>query len=126
MYGMVGTVPVPARDPRMGFPRDGLAVALVGAFEPSLAGSELEKLRGGLSATLPQVDLLEQAQVIARVREAVRDGLFLSAHDVSDGGLAVALAECCIATGIGLSADLGSLIEGMAEARGGADPAAIA
>jgi phosphoribosylformylglycinamidine synthase len=35
------------------------------------------------------------------VREAVRDGLVASAHDVSEGGLAVALAECCIAGGVG-------------------------
>ena len=47
------------------------------------------------------MDLERQGRALGVVREAVRSGLVASAHDVSDGGLAVALAECCIAGGLG-------------------------
>ena len=43
------------------------------------------------------------------VREAVRDGMLQAAHDVSDGGLACALAECAIAGGVGVEVDLSAL-----------------
>jgi phosphoribosylformylglycinamidine synthase subunit PurL len=45
------------------------------------------------------------------VRNAVRQDLLTSAHDVSDGGLACALAECGIAAGVGVEADLDPLVE---------------
>jgi phosphoribosylformylglycinamidine synthase subunit PurL len=99
--GMVGKLPDPARAPVSGFGDEGHTIALVGPFEPSLAGSELEKLRGGLASELPAVDLAAQAEALAAVRDAVRSGAVASAHDVSEGGLACALAECCIQGGIG-------------------------
>ena len=48
IVGMVGKLPEPAAVPRVGFAEEGHAIALVGMFEPALAGSELEKLRGRL------------------------------------------------------------------------------
>jgi len=111
IVGMVGIVADPAAVPAAGFAREGDEVALVGPFRPSLAGSELEKLRGGLSEGLPEVDL--DAQVCAN--EVVRDWAprLVSAHDISDGGLAVALAECCIAGGIGARIELPDADEAM-------------
>ena len=44
----------------------------------------------------------------AAVRSAIAGGLLASAHDLSDGGLGVAAAECCIASGLGASLDLPS------------------
>jgi phosphoribosylformylglycinamidine synthase subunit PurL len=76
-------------------------VALVGPFRPALEGSELEKLRGRLAGGLPAVDLAEQAGALAALREAARNGSLATVHDVADGGVAVALAECCIEGGIG-------------------------
>jgi phosphoribosylformylglycinamidine synthase len=104
VVGMVGKLPDPERAPVSAFTEPGLVVALVGAFRPSLAGSELEKLRGGLSDGLPEVDLDEQARTLSAVREAIRSGLVEAAHDVSEGGLAVALAEMAIPTRIGVHA----------------------
>jgi phosphoribosylformylglycinamidine synthase len=101
VVGMVGWLPDPERVPAAGFAEEGHAIALLGPFAPSLLGSELEKLRGGLSGELPEVDLERQARALGVLREAVRSGLVASAHDVSEGGLAVALAECCIAGGRG-------------------------
>jgi phosphoribosylformylglycinamidine synthase len=104
VVGMVGKLPDPAKAPGSAFTDAGLAVALIGAFRPSLAGSELEKLRGALSDGLPQVDLQEQARTLQAVRAAARSGLLRTAHDVAEGGLAVALAEAAIAGGIGVRA----------------------
>jgi len=94
-------VPDPASVPRAGFAEPGHAVALVGPFEPALEGSELEKLHGRLADSLPGVDLEAQAAALASLRDAVRGGDLATVHDVSEGGLAVTLAECCIEGGVG-------------------------
>jgi phosphoribosylformylglycinamidine synthase subunit PurL len=101
IVGMVGKLPDPRAVPRLGFAEEGHAVALVGPFAPAVAGSELEKLRGGLAEGLPRVDLQAQADALVRLSGAVREGRLATIHDVSDGGLACALAECCIAGGMG-------------------------
>ena len=98
---MVGKLPEPSAVPRTGFAEEGHAIALVGMFEPALDGSELEKLRGRLASSLPPLDLAAHADALVRVRAAVRGGELPTAHDVSEGGLACALAECCVAGGIG-------------------------
>jgi phosphoribosylformylglycinamidine synthase subunit PurL len=110
VIGMVGELPDPATASGIAF-APGDAVALVGPFAPSLAGSELAKLRGELGpglAALPS-DLVRAA--IELVREGVRAGRLRCAHDVSDGGLACALAECAIAGGVGVRADLDPMVE---------------
>jgi phosphoribosylformylglycinamidine synthase len=101
IVGMVGSLPAPESVPRIGFAREGDAVALVGPFEPALAGSELDKLRGRLGDSLPAVDLTAQASALSELRSAVRAGDLATVHDISEGGLAVALAECCIEGGVG-------------------------
>jgi phosphoribosylformylglycinamidine synthase subunit PurL len=106
VVGIVGKLPDPALAPVNSFTRSGLVVALAGVFRPSLAGSELEKLRGGMADALPPVDLEEQARATAAIREAARSGLVVAAHDVAEGGLAVALAEMAIPGRIGIAADL--------------------
>jgi phosphoribosylformylglycinamidine synthase len=102
VVGLVGKLPDAARAGRGGFVREGDAIALVGPFEPSLIGSELAKLRGEAPAgALPVLDRRAAGVAHALVREAVRAGRVASAHDISEGGLAVALAECCSAGGLG-------------------------
>jgi phosphoribosylformylglycinamidine synthase subunit PurL len=110
VVGMVGELPDPERAGGIAFREEGHQIALLGPFAPSLAGSELEKLRGGLADGLPVADLALHAEHLARVREAVRGGAVSSAHDVSEGGLACALAESCIAGGIGARVDLAPLL----------------
>jgi phosphoribosylformylglycinamidine synthase subunit PurL len=92
--------------PRIGFAELGHAIALVGPFEPRLEGSELEKLHGRLATSLADVDLAEQARALEALREAVRGGELLTVHDIADGGVAVAVAECCIAGGLGARLEL--------------------
>jgi phosphoribosylformylglycinamidine synthase II len=109
VVGMVGELPDPARSGQLGFAQAGDAVALLRAsWAPSEAGSELAKLRGEpLEGALPAADLGEIKALHAAVRQGVRSGALRSAHDVGEGGLAVALAECCIAGGIGARVALG-------------------
>jgi phosphoribosylformylglycinamidine synthase subunit PurL len=114
VVGMVGELPDAGAAAPSGFAREGDAIALVGPFSPSLAGSELAKLRGELGPGLPEPDVAAVAAACATVREAVRAGRFSSAHDVSDGGLAVALAEAAIASAgganLGCRVDLSPLV----------------
>ena len=108
VVGMVGELPDPARSGRLGFSVEGDAVALISAsWAPSEVGSELAKLRGeSLSGSLPTAELGAVRALHAAVRQAVRSGALRSAHDVAEGGVAIALAECCIAGGIGASVTL--------------------
>ena len=110
VVGMVGELPDAARAPGMA-PRAGDRLVLVGPFAPSLAGSELAKLRGELDQGLALPSIPAVAKALAFVREAVREGGISAAHDVSDGGFACALAEMAIAGGIGAEVDLDDLVE---------------
>ncbi len=110
VVGMVGELPDPARAPGLA-PREGDRLLLVGLFAPSLAGSELAKQRGELDTGLPQPAIEPVAAALGLVRELVREGVPSAAHDVSDGGLACALAEMAIAAGHGIEADLDPLVE---------------
>ena len=85
-------------------------VALIGPFAPSLQGSELAKLRGELSAGLPSFDLPAARRTFELVREAVRSGAVTSAHDVSEGGIACAVAESALWGAVGVSLDLEPLM----------------
>ena len=110
VVGMVGELPDPAKVPGLA-PRAGDRLLLVGPFAPSLAGSELAKQRGELDSGLPQPEIGPVAAALALVRELVRESAPTAAHDVSDGGLAAALAEMAIAGGIGIDVDLDPLVE---------------
>jgi phosphoribosylformylglycinamidine synthase len=79
------------------FPEAGLAVVLLGENREALGGSEWLALRRGLEAGAPPaVDLEHEQRLVALLGAAVARRLVHSAHDVADGGLAVALAECMI------------------------------
>jgi phosphoribosylformylglycinamidine synthase len=80
------------------FLEDGLAILLLGETREELGGSEWLALRRGLEAGLtPRVDLAHEARLHSLLAEGVRTGVLVTAHDVSSGGLAVALAECAFA-----------------------------
>ena len=60
----------------------------------------------GTVAGRPSLDLEAEAKTQALVRDAIGQGLIKSAHDVSEGGLAVAVAESCVIGSIGATLDL--------------------
>jgi phosphoribosylformylglycinamidine synthase len=109
VIGMVGELPDPMRTAGVALAEED-AIALAGPFTPALAGSELAKQRGELGLGLGQFEVEAVAASIENVRAAVRAGRLRVAHDVSDGGLACALAECAIAGGVGVEADLEPLL----------------
>jgi len=90
----------------MAFQAAGDEVFLLGAgleaTAATLAGSEYLREVHGVVAGRPQIDLELEAGVQRACLEGIRSGLLHSAHDCSHGGLAVALAECCIESGLGL------------------------
>ncbi len=112
VVGMVGELPDARVAGRLGWAGEGDAIAVVRAsgWAPSAQGSELSKLRGeALATSLPAADLGELAALHAAVRQGVRSGVLRSAHDIAEGGLAVALAECCLTAGMGAAVDLSAL-----------------
>jgi phosphoribosylformylglycinamidine synthase subunit PurL len=111
VVAMVGELPDPGQACGSAFATEGDAIGLLGPFSPTLAGSELAKLHGELGMGLPQPEIGAVAAACGKVREAVRAGLLSSAHDISDGGLACALAESAIAGEVGCSIDLQPLRE---------------
>ena len=98
VVGIVGKLPRAARAGRLGFAEEGDAIALVGPFEPSAVGSELSKLRG--LPPVGELPAIRRREDPGRARGgpvAGAVGRVRSAHDVAEGGVAVALAECCVA-----------------------------
>ncbi len=123
VIGMVGRLPDARLAGRLGFQHAGDEIALVGPFAPSLAASELAKLRGeALPDGLAEVDVGAVRTAHIAVREAVRASALSSAHDIAEGGLAVALAECCLAGGVGARVELGELSARAVEALFGEGP----
>jgi phosphoribosylformylglycinamidine synthase subunit PurL len=102
VVGMVGKLPDARRTGSLGFANAGDKIALIGGFHPSRDGSELAKLHGSAPAgALPAKDVAAIRATHEQIREGVNSGAFVSAHDIAEGGIAVALAECAISGGIG-------------------------
>ena len=109
--GIVGLVPDCDKTVHSAFPRAGLRVALLGVNRGELGGSEyLNALHGKTAGRPPSLDLAAEARLQGLVRGLVREQIVASAHDCAEGGLAVALAECCVMgeRAVGASLDLSS------------------
>ncbi|HZR71142.1 MAG TPA: phosphoribosylformylglycinamidine synthase subunit PurL [Burkholderiales bacterium] len=106
---MVGLLPRVERYVTPWFKAEGDIVVLLGRTREELGGSEYLKIVHGLvKGTPPWIDLRLERSVQQTCLKAAEKGILRSAHDISDGGLAVALAECCIA---GPEKPLGARIE---------------
>jgi len=117
VVGVVGLIDVlDRRPPGVGLV-EGAGVFLLAAGDPSaatgLAGSRWAADRGHRGGELPALDLAHHARLCDTVRSLVDDHVLAGVHDVSDGGLGVALAEMAIASGVGFHVDLpGSVASG--------------
>lgn len=100
--GLVGLLPDVARHATMRFRREGDVVLLLGGPAVSVEGSIYQRdLLGEAPMSLPPMDLDLELAVQDAVRRLIAEGLVDSAHDLSDGGLACALAEMAIAGSLG-------------------------
>ena len=98
--GMVGLLPDADKRVTLGFKSEGDLIYLIGDGEPTLGGSEyMAVVHGQEVGRPPTLDMEAEKRLQAFLRDAINQGLLQSAHDVSDGGLSVALAECCLAEG---------------------------
>ncbi|MCR4266279.1 phosphoribosylformylglycinamidine synthase subunit PurL [Nitratireductor sp. ZSWI3] len=105
----VGLIPDWHQTARAAFAAEGQAIVLLGAPEgwgTHLGQSVyLRDIHGRADGPPPPVDLAHEKQAGDLVRGLIRSGLATSAHDCSDGGLAVALAEMAMASGIGATVE---------------------
>ena len=95
--------PTSHRAGRLGFRAEGDRIALVGVFAPDIRGSELARLGGAElpDARCPNATSRASARPSRRSATPCARGALASAHDIAEGGLATALAECCLAGGLG-------------------------
>jgi phosphoribosylformylglycinamidine synthase subunit PurL len=107
VVGMLGLMPDVSRHLVLAFAEEGDLVYLLGDATARLDGSEYQKRwYGRVEGRIADVDLAAEIALQRLVREEARRGRLRSAHDCADGGLAVALAECCLAGGRGAHLDL--------------------
>ncbi len=105
--GMVGVLPDVERRAGMGLRREGDVVLLIGAGEPAIgASSYLWEVHGLEAGTPPALDLEAAARLVNCLARLVQDGLVDTAHDVGEGGLAVALAEMALLGGRGVDVEV--------------------
>jgi len=102
VIGMVGLLEDVTRALTVAFKDEGDFVALLGSLGPDLGASEyLSVMHGAFAGAPPRLDLEGEMRLINLLGDLSDMQLLKSAHDVSDGGLAVTLAEMCMAGGLG-------------------------
>ncbi len=112
MVGMVGFVRDIEKRVPMGFAREGDRIYLVGKLEGKSGGSEYLKVFYNFGGgELEPTDLAVERALLQAMLALAERGLLRSAHDVSEGGLLVALAEKSIASGLGAQLELWDLSE---------------
>ncbi|KGP71313.1 phosphoribosylformylglycinamidine synthase subunit PurL [Pontibacillus yanchengensis] len=102
VVGMVGLIDDVQHITRQGFRQEGDAIYVLGDTAPEFGGSELQKvLEGTYFGTPPSLDMEVEQVRQTQLLEAIQSGYVSSAHDIAEGGLAVALAECLFDAEVG-------------------------
>jgi phosphoribosylformylglycinamidine synthase II len=97
VIGMIGVIDSLEHVTRAGFESDGDEIVLLGEPTTEIGASEyLHVIHGEVAGAPPACDLLKERALIDALLDAIQAGSVRSAHDCSDGGLAVALAECAM------------------------------
>ena len=97
------------------FKNEGDSIYILGETHQELGASELafmlrEDGEGGIGESVPDIDTSRNLAMYRALTHAMSESLVASAHDCSDGGLAVALAECCFGSDSGASIELNPLL----------------
>jgi phosphoribosylformylglycinamidine synthase len=99
MLGMVGLIDSADKTMTQWFKQDGDVILLLGRTREELGGSEyLKVLHHREQGSPPFISLETEKALHDFILHAIREGMVQSVHDCSDGGLSVALAECCISS----------------------------
>ena len=107
--GMIGIIDDLTKVCTQYFKKENDIIILLGICKEELGGSEyIKEMHGLAKGDAPDLDLQLEQAVQHTALEAIRKGLVSSAHDCSEGGLAVALAECCISNREGM---IGAVID---------------
>jgi phosphoribosylformylglycinamidine synthase subunit PurL len=107
IVGMVGILEDYRLMVRSAFPASGLSIYLLGRTLPELGGSEFsDVVLGRVSGRPPALNLEAEDRLHGLLQECAKQDLLASAHDCSDGGLAVTLAESAVAGGVGFTVAL--------------------
>ncbi len=107
IVGAVGVVEDIRKHTTIAFTEEGALVVLLGETFSEFGGSEYLKLISGeIRGEPPSLDFEREKRLYSFMLEAIREGLLLSAHDLSDGGLAQALVESALAGGLGVHVDV--------------------
>ena len=102
VVGMVGLVHDIDHITTQAFKNEGDTILLLGDTKAELGGSEFQTILHGVAeGRPPALDLQVEKKLLASVLGAIQSGLVQSAHDLSEGGLSVAVAESCISGGVG-------------------------
>ncbi len=97
VIGMLGVIDDVSKSLRASFVKENDLIAVIGTESNELGGSEyLRVIHGIVGGKVPAVDYEYEKRLHSFLRECAGSGLLNSAHDVSEGGLAVTLAECCV------------------------------
>jgi phosphoribosylformylglycinamidine synthase len=100
IIGVVGLIEDASRVVTRAFQRSGDAIVLLGEDRGEIGGSEyLRTVHGVVAGDAPSLDLAREAALQRLLVDAIRSGIVRSAHDCSDGGIAVTTAECCFGGG---------------------------
>ncbi len=98
VIGMLGIIEDASKAVRSSFKNDGDVIALVGSERLEMGGSEyLKVIHNVVAGKIPPVDYDHERRLHGFLERAALEGILNSAHDISEGGLGAALAECCIA-----------------------------
>ncbi|MEC0244112.1 phosphoribosylformylglycinamidine synthase subunit PurL [Paenibacillus dokdonensis] len=111
VVGMVGLLHDTDHITTQGFKQEGDVIFLLGETKAELGGSELQyAVHGVTEGRPPALDLDTEKKLLSGVLGAIQSGLVQSAHDLSEGGLAVALAESCISGSLGASVSISTTL----------------
>jgi phosphoribosylformylglycinamidine synthase subunit PurL len=97
VIGMLGVIDDVSKSLRAVFSNENDLVAMIGPERPELGGSEyLKVIHGKVGGVVPPVDYRYEKSLHSFLSSAAESEMIRSAHDITEGGLAVTLAECCI------------------------------
>jgi phosphoribosylformylglycinamidine synthase subunit PurL len=111
VIGMIGIIDDIAQVTSIWFKESGHDIYLVGETKDEFGGSEyLKAIHKLITGKIPLLDLVKHRHTIDFIISLIKNGLVISAQDISDGGLAVALTECCFGYKIGAEVSISAEI----------------